>query len=164
VLAPLSGKDLGSLSFRKGKVGMGFLLSLIPLTCLIGFFVAMGGVQGVRSLPRGTFVSWIPWLVTFSVANGFMEELWFRGLWLDRFSDVLGGRAALALTTVIFTGMHLGAYWGGPILVLAELTVAWTVLGFFAGWITQKTGSLWSAVLVHALYDVAFMVKYFAEL
>jgi hypothetical protein len=70
----------------------------------------------------------------------------------------------VALTTLAFVGMHLAAYWGAPALFLLEMTVAWSVLGFFCGWITARCGTLWPAVLVHTLYDVAYMIKYFSEM
>lgn len=45
----------------------------------------------------------------FSLINAFMEEIWFRGLFLRRLEPALGAAGALLLTTLAFGTSHLFA-------------------------------------------------------
>ena len=106
--------------------------------------------------------SWLPWIVLFSVANGFMEELWFRGLWYGAFKHVLGSSAAIHVTSWAFCLMHVIVYWGDP-MAIAMLTPAWLFMGYAYGMIMRKTGSLWGPVLAHAIADVLFLFVSFSS-
>ena len=90
----LGGEKLSSLYLRRGQLGRSLALGLgIGAFCLVPF-VLMGGLQATLNQDAATILSWLPWLVAFSLANGFMEELWFRGSWMSRFGEVLGPRTA----------------------------------------------------------------------
>ena len=83
---------LQTLALRGGRVrlSLGFgLLSSIPLVALF-VIDPSGGSEAVLALPTSTLFAWLPWIVAFSVANGFMEELWFRGSWFASFKQLLG--------------------------------------------------------------------------
>ena len=112
--------------------------------------------------PLTVLGSWLPWIVLFSVANGFMEELWFRGLWYDAFKHVLGSSAAIHVTSWAFCLMHVLVYWGDP-MAIAMLTPAWLFMGYAYGLIMRKTGSLWGPVLAHAIADVLFLFVSFSS-
>ena len=103
-------------------------------------------------------------MIIFSVTNGFFEELWFRGSWLPRYAPHLGPTGALVSTSLVFILFHVMVYWGQPAAVLIQLTAAWAVLGFSCGILTQKTGSLWGAVLTHAYADLIFIMGTFAAM
>jgi len=107
-------------------------------------------------LPMPTLRSWFPWIVAFSIANGFMEELWCRGLWLAAFKQALGPSAAMHVTSVAFCEMHVIVYWREPTAILM-LTPAWLYMGYAYAVIVRKTGSLWGAVLAHAIADVLYL-------
>jgi membrane protease YdiL (CAAX protease family) len=53
-----------------------------------------------------TLIATVVWGLVFSVANGFMEELWLRGIFLKRFAPMLGINASVWLTAIIFALMH----------------------------------------------------------
>lgn len=42
------------------------------------------------------------WGLVFSLANGFMEELWFRGIFLGKLQPLIGTGAATLLTALLF--------------------------------------------------------------
>jgi membrane protease YdiL (CAAX protease family) len=85
----------------------------------------------------------IPWLLLFSCANGFMEELWFRGLWMGRSVDLIGRGFSLIGTIVIFTAFHVLIYANQQsLLSLIPLIFQWGVLGALCGWVTLKTKNL----------------------
>lgn len=159
----VGGEKLSSLYLRRGQLAPSLALGLgIGAFCLVPF-VMMGGLQATLDQDAATILGWLPWLVAFSLANGFMEELWFRGSWMSRFGEVLGLRTALLLTTLIFTLVHVIVYWSQPYALLS-LTVVWALLAYACGWVTQKTNTLWGAVLGHTLADILFMLGTFAAI
>jgi len=154
--------SLQTLALRGGRVrlslGLG-LLSSIPLVALF-FIDPSGDSAAVLALPMSTLLSWLPWIVAFSVANGFMEELWFRGSWFASFKQVLGSSAAMHVTSVAFCLVHVVVYWRDPAQVLI-LAPVWLYMGYAYAVIVRKTGSLWGPVLAHAIADVIYMYIYF---
>jgi len=156
--------DLTALGLRGGRVwlslGLGLLASL-PLLAYYAFDPS-GSAQAVLDLPASTLRAWLPWIAAFSLANGFMEELWFRGLWLTTFQRALGRAAAIHVTSVAFCAMHVIVYWREPLAVLM-LAPAWLYMGYAYALIVRKTGSLWGAALAHAIADVLYMTIYFTQ-
>ena len=161
--AALSRRSLESLGLRGGRgwqsIGLG-LLATIPLLALFAFDPS-GGRDAVLSTPGAILGSWLPWILLFSIANGFMEELWFRGLWLGGFKPVLGLPAAIHVTSVAFCAMHVIVY-RGDMAAVAVLTPAWLFMGYAYALIMRKTGSLWGPVLAHAIADVLFLLIAFS--
>lgn len=157
----LSGDKLSSLYLRRGDLQRSLIFGFaIGAFCFLPF-VAMGGLQATLSLPPGTVLAWMPWLIAFSVVNGFTEELWFRGAWMSRIGEVLGPRGALHVTALIFMLMHVIVFWSQP-YTLVILAIVWWLLGYACGWVTQKTNTIWGAVLGHAIADVLFMLGTYA--
>jgi membrane protease YdiL (CAAX protease family) len=154
----VSRRSLESLGLRGGRVGLslGFgLLATVPLLALFAFDPS-GGRDAVLSTSGSILGTWCPWILLFSIGNGFMEELWFRGLWLGAFKQVLGGSAALHVTSLAFCLMHVIVYWGDPVAI-AILTPTWLFMAYGYGLTVRKTGSLWGPVLAHAVADVLFL-------
>ncbi len=95
-------------------------------------------------------ISLAPWILTFVLANGFAEELLFRGLFLKRYQRFLGKGWSNLLAAAAFTLLHLQVTYVSELavflLVLFPLALVW-------GWLMQKTGSLWGFALFHAGAD-----------
>jgi membrane protease YdiL (CAAX protease family) len=103
------------------------------------------------------------------ILNGistFGEEFGWRAYLLPKLSAAMGNRKALLLSSVIWGVWHWPViamghnygldYWGYPWLGL--LLMVWFTLsvGVFIGWISQKAGSVWPAVIAHgALNGIA---------
>lgn len=159
----LSRRGLASLGLCGGEAWQSLSLGLLAALPLVGLFAIdpSGGRDAVLSTPAAVLGSWLPWILLFSVANGFMEELWFRGLWLGAFGPVVGPSAAIHVTSLAFCAMHVMVYWGdlGEIAVLAP---AWLFMGYAYALIMRKTGSLWGPVLAHAFADVLFLLAAFS--
>jgi membrane protease YdiL (CAAX protease family) len=161
--AVVARRSLESLGLRGGRVWMSLgagLLATIPLLALF-VFDPSGGRDAVFSTPGVILRSWLPWIVLFSIANGFMEELWFRGLWYGAFKQALGVPAAMHVTSLAFCIMHVIVYWGDP-MAIAMLTPAWLFMGYAYALIMRKTGSLWGPALAHAIADVLFLLVAFS--
>ena len=77
VLVKLSGDDLGSVYIKRGNLTwalrIGFL-ALLNLTAT-AFIITSFMDRDIESI-----IPNLPWFIVFALANGFMEELWFRGL------------------------------------------------------------------------------------
>jgi membrane protease YdiL (CAAX protease family) len=95
--------------------------------------------------------------------KGEHEEVWYRGLFLSRFTDLVGARSALAVTTRAFGGMHFMTGYTGNAGSLGMIIIA-LFLGLACGLIVQKTRTMWGAVLAHAAADSFYIFAYFAAL
>jgi membrane protease YdiL (CAAX protease family) len=74
------------------------------------------------------------------------EELYFREALLSRVFARSARPCALAVTALVFAGLHAAA--GGPVLV-ASLSI----LGVILGWVRLRTGSIGAAIAVHAAHN-----------
>ena len=160
----LARRDLGPLSLRKGRLWLSLELGLLSAVPLLAFLALVPGTgaEVLLAVPAATILSWLPWIVLFSVANGFMEELWFRGSWFGTFRVLVGTPAAMHVTSLAFSAMHVVVYWSEP----AALVVLWPVflyVGYACAVIVRKTGSLWGAVLGHVLVDLMFVLVSFGS-
>ena len=61
----------------------------------------------------------------------------------------------------MFGLLHLFAFYTGGASLIQLLGVT-LVLGFGLGYLVQRTGSLWGAVLAHAVADLFYWVGYLA--
>ena len=161
--AYLARLSLKSLGLRGGRVWLSLELGLLVSVPIMLFFVfdPSGTNKTVWANPAATLLSWFPWIAVFSIANGFNEELWFRGLWLAGFGQAIGRTAAMHVTSWAFCLMHVIVYWQEPTMILM-LTPVWLYMGYAFALIMRKTGSLWGPVLAHAIADVIFMYIYFS--
>lgn len=80
------------------------------------------------------------------------QELQFRGLLLGALDRVAPPWAANLGQAAFFGLAHIAVQYQGPAAAFVPVTV---VLGWLFGWITQRTGSLWPAIIIHAVADVA---------
>jgi membrane protease YdiL (CAAX protease family) len=102
-----------------------------------------------------------PWILIFVLANGFMEELLFRGLFLRRYELFLGKGLSNLLTAVVFTLIHLQVTYVSDVfqflLVVFPLALVW-------GYLMQKTDSLWGSAVFHAGADCMIILGIFASM
>lgn len=83
--------------------------------------------------------------IALGVLAGICEEAMYRGPILAGFRRGLPVGAALVASSILFAVAHFDA-WGAPIRAL---------IGFILGWVALRTGSIWPAVIIHAVYDAA---------
>jgi membrane protease YdiL (CAAX protease family) len=158
VLTKLSGADMGSIFLKRGNLklglGIGGLVFANFATSALLFF-------SMRFTRMELLGAAVVWGLVFSFANGFMEELWVRGIFLKRFEPFLGLHGSVWLTAIVFALMHGMAYYFMPavlpIFVLNTLT-----LGLACGYLMMKSDSIWGAVLIHAAADLFLFIAVLA--
>jgi membrane protease YdiL (CAAX protease family) len=82
-------------------------------------------------------------VITACVIAPVLEELLFRGLILQGFAQRYGGAKALWLSALLFSAAHANVH-----QFLGTLP-----FGLLAGWLVLRTGSLWPAMVAHALFN-----------
>ena len=97
------------------------------------------------------------WMVTIPAMlfSPFAEEFLYRGFMLSSFSIKWGARAAMVIQASAFSVVHLAHYGLSPIepgLIAIWLPSMFLVAIVF-GWIVQKSGSIWVAVLSHSVFN-----------
>jgi membrane protease YdiL (CAAX protease family) len=97
----------------------------------------------------------MPWVAPGNVLQAAAQELEFRGLLLGALERVTKPWVANLGQAVFFGLAHIAVQYEGPAGPFVPVTIA---LGFVLGWITQRTGSLWPAIVIHAVGDVAVAV------
>ena len=86
-----------------------------------------------------------------ALANGFMEELIYRGAMLAWLGRAVGQREALLAQAVVFGAAHGGAdFIVSPLPVMVAVGVG----GLIAGLIVRRTGSLAFPIAIHVAFDV----------
>ena len=104
-------------------------------------------------IPPKTLITFLPWILIFVFANAFMEELWFRGLFLKTFEPAIGPWASLLLISVVFTLAHIGATYLSRAERIQFLLILFP-LGLIWGYLMQFTDSLLASTLFHAGADL----------
>lgn len=159
ILMVLIGADRGSMYLNRGRIGIGLAIGAIafivfPMIAYIPLANQVGIVDRLLSLS--------PWILLFVLSNGFMEELLFRGLLLRRFESFLGANLSNLLTAIVFTLIHAQVTYTTDLipfllLIAFPLSLTW-------GYLTQKTSSIWGAVLFHAAGDCLIVFGVFTSM
>ncbi len=159
VLTKLSGADLGSIYIQRGNLKWGLSIGTLVFFNFAGaafLFFAM------RYPSLDTLGAALGWGLVFSAANGFMEELWLRGIFLRRFEPFLGLGGSVLLTSIVFALLHAGAGYLTPIAIPFYILNTFT-LGLACGYLTMKTDSIWGATLIHAASDLFLFIAVLAN-
>ncbi len=119
------------------------------LVCLVvtGIVWAMGGIVFTGTSPNPP---WLSQLVSLGVVAGIAEEVALRGILFRFVESLLGTWAAVAVSALIFGGLHLAnphATMTGAIAIALEAGLMFAVL-------YALTRSLWVVVGVHAGWNL----------
>jgi membrane protease YdiL (CAAX protease family) len=157
VLGKLLRIDFDSIYLRKG--------TRPRLALVIGFagFALMAVFAVVEAhgmdITNQRILGWLPWILSFVLANGFFEELIFRGLFLKKFEPFVGAPLANILAGFVFAVGHAGVTYSTDVL---EFVAVAFVFALIWGYLMQKTGTLWGSALFHAGADTLIMIGIFA--
>ncbi len=140
-------------------LGLSIVLSLAGGVVLsVVARVALRAVPSTGVAPIETFISWPSGTLALALVGAlapFAEELFFRG-YLYAIFRRWGEFAALALSTLAFTGFHLAQSWGNWGGVVA---IALAGIGF--GLARYWSASVWVAALVHVVYNLTLSFSSF---
>ncbi|MEJ2209466.1 MAG: CPBP family intramembrane metalloprotease [Anaerolineae bacterium] len=147
---------LGSVYVRRGKLKWSLSLGGLALANLLATSIAVAAGQDAD---LGVIFASLPWWFAFSAMNAFMEEIWYRGLFLKRLEPALGATGVIWLTTLLFGTSHLFATYIEPsgVLVFGVITLT---MGFAWGLLMQKTNTLWGSVLFHLAADLFWLIAF----
>ena len=159
LLTKVSGGDLKSIFIDKSRklwpliVGIiGFLLYyLITSSGRAQKFFPNNGVTHSR------FLELTPAIIVLVLCNGLREELWFRGLFLNKYGRFLGPLPANFLSAFIFASFHVQITYTPALLPFLVFAL---ILGLLFGYLMQKSGSLLASVIFHAGSDIPIFLIY----
>ncbi len=134
--------------------------ALILFAILIGLVVLSSGLDLIWQAPQNTMfmvdayktATWpvLLWIAVAVFAPVF-EEGFFRGfLFVGLKRTRLGVVGTIILTSLIWTLLHIQYNVYGVVTIF--------ILGIIFGYIRHKTGSLWSTIFLHALWNVVAMI------
>jgi hypothetical protein len=99
LLVLISRDDLEDLYLSKGRFGLGLVIGLASFLV----FTVMGISSSVgRGIRPDSLREFLPAFLLIALADGFMEELLFRGLFLKTLGRVVGNNWAIVVTAVVF--------------------------------------------------------------
>jgi membrane protease YdiL (CAAX protease family) len=122
---------------------------------LLAVMLIPASLLGREGIPVAAFLRDAPWLVPANMLQGLAQELQFRGLLLGSLEKLTTPLMANLAQATVFGLAHLAVVYQGPTAPFVPVTAA---LGFLLGLATQRTGSLWPAIIVHMVADVAIVV------
>jgi membrane protease YdiL (CAAX protease family) len=159
VLTKLTGADLKSIFIKRGDLWMGLGIGALVFVFLgtASFMFAVTRFSSTKLLGDA-----VVWGLVFSIANGFMEELWLRGIFLKRLAPLLGVGGSVLPTALVFGLMHGFAFYFDPIALIFYMlnTVA---LGLACGYLMMKSDSIWGAMVIHAASDFFLFIAVLAN-
>jgi membrane protease YdiL (CAAX protease family) len=155
-LALLSRTKLAELFLTGGRLRLGLV---IGLSSFIG--LSLLGLMNTtsRGVTSEQILGLLPAYGLVVLADGFMEELLFRGLFLRQLARFMSGSVANVVTAVVFALAHLQVEFTASIPVFVFVVF---LLGLLFGWIMQRTESILAPALIHAGVDMLVIADAFA--
>lgn len=166
ILTLLAGDDLGSIFLRRGRVKAWLTFGLISFAVCALLFAVIAvlqadnpGASGLTAggVPLATIGAALPFILIFVFANAIMEELWFRGIFLNKLAPLTSAFAAITATSLIFGVAHIGATYISPVEMFVFPLIVFGV-GVLNAFVMLKTDSIWGSVLFHAGYDLLIII------
>lgn len=152
----IGGYKLKSIYLTKGRLTPGLLLGVIMFTVL--GFLALNNPDA--KIEPGFLTKNIGWILVFVLANGFMEEMVFRGVFLERLNSFFKPVWSIIITSVCFAAPHLTVSYSPNVLFFSGIVF---VLGIICGYAMHYTRSLIAPMLIHAGADLLIIVPVFAS-
>jgi membrane protease YdiL (CAAX protease family) len=140
--------------------GRGYLWLLLGMPLIDAIVTALTGVRPFTANPAlkvlaeatpATVVWLVLWIV---VVAPICEETLFRGWMLQGLRRPLGDKAGLLVTSLLFALGH-GSFWNVPSLIWGGLVL---------GWVSLRSGSVTSSMLVHGAWNLTWILRGLASL
>ena len=133
----------------KNVIGLGaggFVLCLV--VSIIATYLAFGG----NTIGQGKFIQIVVSVVLFGVLAGIVEEVWFRGLLLNRIVPLLGESQGNIYQAAVFGVFETLMYYTltGEASFIPAMFIIGAFTGYYWGRATLKAKSMLSPMLLHA--------------
>lgn len=150
----LANQTLKSIYISKGRLVPGLVIGFV-LFILLGFLAFRN--PGQPAEPSFLRNNW-SWILIFVMANGLMEELIFRGLFLEKLNLLFNHHFSILITSLCFALPHIIVQYQANVLLFAGICF---VLGMICGYAMHYTRSIIAPALIHAGADLMIMVPIF---
>lgn len=157
----LSGGSLSSIYIQKGNLKLGLIIGLAAFFLFAAGAIPMAGLFNAQNLSLARIIPLIPWILIYVLANGTLEEMMFRGLFLRKLKPLVGIYLSIFLLAFIFTGLHSWVSYTADNRIFLAVTFP---LALALGYIMHKTDSVWGSILLHAGMDIPIMLGIFSNL
>ena len=141
---------LGGGGWRAAAAGAGLVVALLGVALLLP--ATLLGREGiaVQAVARD-----LPLLGPAYVLQAAAQEVQFRGLLLGTLERAAPPWLANLGQASLFGLAHIAVQYEGPAGPFVPVTVG---LGLVLGWVTQRVGSIWPAIAVHAVAELVVAV------
>ena len=160
VLTRASGSSLRSIFISRPARWWGVAVGLACFL-VIYFLVARGRTESFfptnGAISTAHLLALTPALVVLVLLNGFREELWFRGLFLNKYGRFLSPLSSNVLAAVIFTSFHVQVQYSASIVIFLAYAL---INGLILGWLMQRTRSIIAPAIFHAGTDIPIFLVY----
>ena len=152
----IGGYKLKNIYLTKGRLITGVIIGIL-FFILFGYLAINNPQQRIEPdfLRKNYF-----WILIFVFANGFMEELIFRGIFLKKLNQYMKPVWAIVLTSICFAVPHLTVNYDPDVLVFAGIVF---VLGIICGFAMHYTRSIIAPMLIHAGADLMIIIPVYAS-
>ncbi len=151
-----AGYKLKSIYLTKGRLIYGLIIGIL-------FFILFGylALNNPQERPEPSFLrkNYL-WILVFVFANGFMEELIFRGIFLEKLNHFFKPIWSIILTSICFAVPHLTVNYKPDTLAFAGIVF---VLGMICGYAMHYTKSIIAPMLIHAGADLMIILPVFVS-
>jgi membrane protease YdiL (CAAX protease family) len=159
LLTKASGADMKSIFIAKTRNWWTLVVGIIGF---LAYYRFTESGRAERFFPnngvtQAHFLALTPALIVLVLCNGLREELWFRGLFLNKYGKFLSPLASNMLSAIIFASFHVQVKYTpalAPFLVIA------LILGLLFGYLMQKSGSILASMIFHAGSDIPIFLVY----
>lgn len=131
--------------------GAGFEKRIVLIVC-VALFASMSLMGTIKILGNGQFWPLIWWSVIYFISS-IDQEIRYRGVLQTELGQFVPYQTNLVISSLLFTfsPLHLGS--SGVIFFITTF-----ILGIYAGYLRQRSGSLVGPILVHFFGGFAFNV------
>ena len=151
----LAGFKMKDLYLTSGKVITGLIIGVFSFA----FMAFPAFYNPDLQLAPGFLHDNILWILLFVFANGFMEELLFRGIFLKQINNFVKSRWSILLTSIVFGVGHFQVTYTPDVLIFVSIVF---LLGLIWGFLMHYTRSIIASVFFHAGADLMIIVPAFA--
>lgn len=142
------------MGFGFKNFGKAICYSFIGYAFALGFLIDVVTVNLALNNELD-FVSMF-WCFAFCLMIGLFEETLSRGITMTLIKGTIENKFfVIIIQALIFMLLHLANFFSGALELRAQVTqlIIAFVAGVYYGFVYEKTGSLFGAVLLHAVYD-----------